>query len=191
MPSSALTVHFQKLLDDAGELDSAHSVLTSGRPGRQYKVASLNRAIIIACTSAWESFVEELVREAVSALRPPIPFHPGAWPALKAHSDAELKRFHTPNSTNVKRLLAECLSLPDVTIQWRWQNQTSADAKSRLDAALTERHKIAHGVNPRPTILNHYAGGLIPFFNKLAARTDAAVRDHLVTVCGLPNPWPA
>ena len=70
-----------------------------------------------------------------------------------------------------------------------WQNTTAAQAGQQLDDALTYRHQVAHGVNPRPVIHNHYSSQLPTFIRRLARATDGAVRQHLVTA-GVAVPWP-
>jgi hypothetical protein len=189
LPSSSFSVHLEQLLLDAEELDDAHTELRTGNPGRQYGLASLNRAIVIMSVSAWESYVEELMRESVLVLRPPGPIL-GTWPALNAYVAGLLGNFNTPNSTNVERLIRNSLGLVDVHLLWAWQNCTSPQAVQRLAEAMTYRHQIAHGVNPRPIIHNHYASRLPAFFRRLARCTDSAVRNHLINVHGLAPPWP-
>lgn len=189
MPSIAFSVHLDQLLRDATELDTIHTQLRTGLPGRQYGLASLNRAAIVISVSAWESFVEQLMRESLQALRPPAP-PLGNWPALNAFILGELGRFNTPNAQNVANLINRCLGLVDVRTTWRWRNCSSTQAESLLNAALALRHEIAHGVNPRPVIHNSYSNWLPGFIRRLARCTDDAVRDHLITTLGLVNPWP-
>ena len=175
MPSNALSVHLDQLLRDATELDTIHTQLRTGLPGRQYGLASLNRAAVVISVSAWESYVDELMRESLQAL------HPAGPP---------LGNFHTPNAQNVANLMNRCLGLANVRISWGWRNCTSAQAEALLDAALDLRHEIAHGVNPRPIIHNTYSNWLPGFMRRLARCTDDAVRNHLTTALGLANPWP-
>jgi hypothetical protein len=184
LPSNAFSAHLERLLLDAEELDDAHTELKTGTPGRQYGLASLNRAIIVMSISAWESYVEELMRESVQALRPPGPAL-GAWPALNTYVMGQLGNFNTPNPTNVERLIRNCIGLVDVNLSWTWQNCTSAQAVQRLTDAMTYRHQIAHGVNPRPIIHNNYSSQLPAFFRRLSRCTDAAVRNHLISAHGL------
>ena len=108
MPSNALSVHLDQLLTDATELDTIHTQLRTGLPGRQYGLASLNRAAVVISVSAWESYVEELMRESLEALRPAAP-PLGNWPALSAFILGELGRFNTPNAQNVANLINRCL----------------------------------------------------------------------------------
>jgi hypothetical protein len=190
LPSNAFTDHLEQLLLDAEELDDAHTELRTGNPGRQYGLASLNRAIVVMSVSAWEAYVEELIRESVRALRPPGPPFGLSWPPLNAYAMGLLSNFNTPNQVNVERLIRNCLGLADVHLSWAWQNCNSAQAVQRLTDAMNYRHQIAHGVNPRPIIHNHYASQLPSFFRRLARCTDDAVRHHLVNVHGLAVPWP-
>lgn len=173
---------------DAEELDDAHTELKTGSPGRQYGLASLNRAAVVMSVSAWESYVEELMRESVQALQPTLPI--GTWQVVDAYVNGLLRSFHTPNRENVERLIRNCLGLADIQGAWAWRNCTSVQAVQRLTDAMTYRHQIAHGVNPRPTIHNIYSNRLPDFFRRLARCTDNAVRQHLVGVHGVAAPWP-
>jgi hypothetical protein len=152
-------------------------------------LASLNRAAVVITVSAWESYVEELMRESLRALYPAAP-PLGHWPALSAFVLGEVGRFHTPNAQNVANLIQRCLGLPNVRASWGWRNCTSAQAENLLDQALNLRHQIAHGVNPRPAIDNRYSNWLPGFVRRLARCADNAVRNHLVTIHALENPWP-
>jgi hypothetical protein len=189
LPSNAFTGHLLRLLGDADDLENAHDRLRTGKPGRQYGLAALNRAAVIMCVSAWEAYIEELVRESLNAVRPPIP-PLGLWPALNASVRSQLARFNTPNTDHVRMLIADAVGLQDVHHSWTWRNCMSTHAVQRLGFAMDLRHQIAHGVNPRPTIHNGYSSQLPEFFRRLGHCTDAAVRDHLVSVLGVVNPWP-
>jgi hypothetical protein len=149
----------------------------------------LNRAAVVICVSAWEAYVEELVRESVRAMRPPAaPL--GAWSAHHASILGQLGRFNNPNLENVRLLLSDAIGLQDIHQAWVWRNCTSTQAVQRLATAMRLRHQIAHGVNPRPVIHNQYSSQLPDFFRRLGRATDQAVRGHLVNVIGLAHPWP-
>jgi hypothetical protein len=139
--------------------------------------------------SAWEAYIEELVRESLIALRPPAP-PLGVWPALNATVRGQLGRFNTPNTENIRLLISDAIGLPEIQTTWRWQNCTSDQAAQRLADAMTLRHQIAHGVNPRPVVPTTYSASLPMFFRRLARCTDRAVRDHFVNVHGIAYPWP-
>jgi hypothetical protein len=188
--SNAFTGHLVPLLRDADHLYDAAGQLPVGIPGRQLRVAVLNRAVVVMCVSAWEAYIEELVREALIVLRPVTP-PLGLWPVLNASIRGQLGRFHTPNMENVRMLVSDAVGLQDIQYSWTWQNCTSPQAMQRLADAMTLRHQIAHGVNPRPIVATFYASQLPDFFRRLARCTDRAVRDHLVNTLGILNPWPA
>jgi hypothetical protein len=189
LPSNAFADHLIKLLKDADDLNSAHKQLRTGKPGRQYGLAVLNHATVVICVSAWEAYIEELVRESVVALRPLAP-PTGQWSMHNAWVLGQLGRFNNPNMENVRMLTADAIGLQDVQLSWIWRNSTSAQAVQRLAAAMRLRHQIAHGVNPRPVVNNDYSSQLPEFFLRLGRATDQAVRNHLVNLIGLAHPWP-
>ncbi len=189
MPSQAFAAHLLPLLHDAAHLKTVRQQLPTGSRGRLRRVAALNRAVVVICVSAWEAYIEELVRESLNALRPPVP-PLGLWPALNATVRGQLGRFNTPSTENIRLLISDALGLPEVQTFWTWQNYTSAQAVQRLADAMARRHQIAHGVNPRPAVTTFYANELPEFFSKLGRCTDRAVRDQLVNVHRLANPWP-
>ena len=188
MASNAFTGHLLPLLDDARRLNAVSQGLPVGAGGRVLR-AAVNRAVVGACVSAWEAYVEELVRESLDLLRPPAP-PLGLWPALNATVRGQLGRFNTPNTDNIRLLISDALGLPDIQTTWAWPNCTSAQAVHRLADAMTLRHQIAHGVNPRPGVSTFYASQLPDFFRRPGHCTDRALRDHFVTVHGIAHPWP-
>lgn len=189
MPSNAFTGHLLVLLEDTVGLEESHARLRTVTPVLPSGLAGLNRAVVIVCASAWEAYLEEVVRESINALRPAVPPF-GVWSALHAAARTMLGRFHNPNTENVRALISDTLGLADVHLSWHWQNCTSQQAGQRLETALRLRHQIAHGVNPRPAVDHPYARQLPEFFRRLARCTDAAVRDYLVNTLGVANPWP-
>ena len=189
MASNAYTGYLLPLLRDADHLYEIAGQLPAGIPGRPRRVAALNRAVIVTCASAWEAYIEELVRESLTALRPAAP-PLGLWPALNASVRGQLGRFNNPNTENIRLLISDAIGLQDIQTTWAWQNCTSAQAVQRLADAMTQRHQIAHGVNPRPVVTIFYSSQLPDFFRKLARCTDRGVRDHFENVLGILNPWP-
>jgi hypothetical protein len=145
--------------------------------------------MVTSCVSAWESYIEQLVRESLAAMRPPGP-PLGLWPTLNAAARSQLGRFHTPSTEQVRQLISDAIGLPDVHHAWTWTNCPPELAAQRLSEVLDFRHRISHGVHPRPAVQNPYASWLPEFFRRLARCTDDAVRDYLVDVLGIANPWP-
>jgi len=188
MSSRAYTEYLEVLLADAKELDEAHKKLRTKARGRQWGLGALNRASVVMCVSAWESYLEEVLRESLEGIRP-VAAPVGPWAALKAGSDGAIGRFNTPNAENTRKLFASCLGIADITNSWRWRHCDPVTARRKLNEAMTKRHEIAHGVNPRPIIHNNYSEWLPGFFRNLGRCTDRAVRGHLVAVLGVAPPW--
>lgn len=69
MPSNAFAEFLEPLLLDANYLSEVSRQLAVGGSGRSFRVAALNRAVVVACASAWEAYIEELVKESLNVLR--------------------------------------------------------------------------------------------------------------------------
>ena len=177
MPSRANTDVLEPLLSDVRDLIGAHEQGRTGRAGRQWHLAGLNRSIVVMAVSAWEAYVENVVIEAVNALRPQAG-PPGSWPALKASISTAKGRFNTPNPQNVKNFVQNGIGMPDITASWSWQRTTPVSARQRLEDVLTQRHQIAHGVHPRPQIRHSHAKSLPLFFKNLAKNTDSSISTY-------------
>lgn len=189
MPSLALTETFERLLADPTALGGAYDILRASRRTPPGTLDAIPRAVVVLCVSAWEAFVEELVREAVDLLRPPTsPL--GVWPALSTSVRGSLGRFNTPNADKVRVLVSESLGLENVDAAWNWDGTTPAQNRERLNQVLNYRHQVAHGTVPRPEVDIRYVRPLLRFIRQLAGQTDAAVRAYLVATLGIANPWP-
>lgn len=189
MPSAAYLSHLTPVLADADELDAAHRQLRTGLVGRQWGLGSFNRAIVVMCISAWETYVEEVAKEAVGQLRP-AGTTLGVWPALEASVRTMVGRFNNPTVDNTKSLIANSIGLEDVTTYWSWRNNTTTQAKQRLTLAIRFRHEVAHGSTPRPTVHNSYSSRLPGLFRQLGKRTDYGIRDYFLNTLEIASPWP-
>jgi len=189
MPSNANTKFLEAVLSDASEIVDAHLKLRTGRAGRQYGLGALNRAVVVMCISAWEAYVEEVVKEVVEKLRPAAGTSVGTWPSWKASIYSQIGRFNNPNTQHTKELIRDATGLSDITSCWIWQHTMPADAARRLDEAIRFRHEVAHGTAPRPTIHNVYAAQLPELFRKLGLKTDLAISNHLQISYSINTGW--
>ncbi|WP_420841819.1 HEPN domain-containing protein [Fimbriiglobus ruber] len=176
------------MLRDAEELNDAYTQLQGVPAMQHFATAALSRAVVVMCISAWETYIEELVRESLQAIHTPLP-HPGLVQALNELLRADLDRFNTPSAGNVPSLLRQTIGLADIRRSWYWPGMTIGQAGSDFGQALNLRHRIAHGVHPRPFVHNHYTSQLPDFFRRLGRRTDAAVRNRLVNHHAIAAPW--
>jgi hypothetical protein len=127
-------VHLDQLLRDAEELDDAYVLLALAHPARLRDLEALNRAAVVMCVSAWEAYIEELVRESVLAMRPVVP-PLGVWSAHSAWVAGQLGRFNNPSTENVRTLLSDAIGLASVETSWIWPGSTSARAVQDLAVA--------------------------------------------------------
>lgn len=190
MPSNAHQTHLLELLKDADALDDVRSYLGGNTIPSPQQLEALSRAVVVLSVSAWESYVEELVVEAVAAMRP-VGGTLGAWSVHAAAMRGQASRFHTPSPDKVKESLSDALGLTDIRPAWVWPGQTAEQSQQELSRTLHLRHQIAHGTNPRPVVQPQFSSGLPQFFRNLGLATDRAVRAHLTQVLGVVHPWPA
>lgn len=215
MSSKAYNDVLVPLAADVRELLDAHVQLRTGVRGRQWRLGALNRSAVIMAVSAWEGFVEALLVEAVNAVRPPgvppagagaappaapppaapPPAGPGAapvviqhWPALAADAVKQAAKLNTPDTRNVNWLFRSTLGIPKLSDGWSWRGSTVAIAEANLDALMKNRHEVAHGVNPRPTIHNKYAAWLPGFIERLGEASDKHLAAEMVRFFGV-TPW--
>ena len=110
MPSNAYSGRLVPLLRDAEELDNAYTQFQGVPALQHFATEALNRAVVVICISAWEAYIEELVREALQALHTPVP-HAGLVQALNELLRDDLDRFNTPSAGNVQSLLRQTIGV--------------------------------------------------------------------------------
>lgn len=107
------------LLEDARRLQRVRETVGRTGPDTAGRPLALNRATVVVCVSAWEAYIEELVRETVTAPCSPAP-PLGLWPGLNAAVRAAIGRFNTPNTDQVRVLIADAIGLQDIHQSWTW-----------------------------------------------------------------------
>jgi hypothetical protein len=107
----------------------------------------LKRAGLVMALTAWETYVEDRVREEVGIrLRAIHGSHIGKFVAGRL--DEELKRFHTPASEKTRKLFLDYLEV-DVTKSWEWPQTDAAKAKKTLDEMIAKRGDVVHRSKPQ------------------------------------------
>lgn len=146
---------FETSIKDAEELLGHFDALPKPPP---QSADVLKRAGLVMALTAWETFVEDLVLEEVTArLRVVDGSYVGKF--VLRRLDDELKRFHNPTSDKVKKLFVDFLEF-DVTTHWEWSNYDCAKAKKNLDELIYKRGDAVHrsktvstGVSPPPHLV--------------------------------------
>lgn len=198
---------FDKLKSWVDQLAEIHARIGSVPGGRREQEA-LYRAGVVMTVAAWESYVEAVLIEAMTALTPAGTATVGertTWVLACVAAQQAAKRFNTPNAQNVSSLMETHLGLsiePAWAITLSDSEYTAAQAKTRINAWLDIRHKVAHGgtlptdvpwirdPSGRPRMTLGLMTDCRDFFRELAVESDTAIAAHLVERFGLAvEPW--
>jgi hypothetical protein len=138
---------FDSSIADAEVLLAHFDALNTKPPPDNLEV--LKRAGLIMALTAWETYVEDRAREEVHSR---LSADNGSRLAkvVLSRLEAELKRFHNPNSDKTKQLFFDYLEI-DVTKHWEWLNVDAQRAKKTLDDLIAKRGDAVHRSKPRST----------------------------------------
>jgi len=198
---------FDRLKSWVDQLADIHRRIRVGR-GRRHRQEALYRAGVVMTVAAWESYVEDVLNEAMAALDPGPAATAGertAWVLACTSAKLAAKKFNTPNAQNVAALLDAHLGIdiePSWTVNVNGTAYTAQQAKTRMNKWLEIRHKVAHGgVLPTdiawikspsgtPRLTLALMNDCRDFFRALAQQTDIAIAAYLVNRFGLlAQPW--
>jgi len=134
---------FESSIKDAEDL-LAHFDSMPKPPSENAEV--LKRAGLVMALTAWETYVEDRVREEVQArLKVVNGSYVGKF--VTARLEDELKRFHNPSSDKTRKLFSDFLEV-DVTSGWEWQHFDSPKVKRALDDLIAKRGDAVHRSKP-------------------------------------------
>ena len=138
---------FDSSIQDAEVLLAHFDALNTKPPPDNLEV--LKRAGLIMALTAWETYVEDRAREEVHTR---LSAHNGSHLAklVLGRLEAELKRFHNPNSDKTRQLFFDYLEV-DITSYWEWPNVDTNKAKKTLDDLIAKRGDAVHRSKPRNT----------------------------------------
>jgi hypothetical protein len=106
----------------------------------------LKRAGLVMALTAWETYIEDRVQEAVGARLKAVEGSPiGKFVASRLAE--ELKRFNNPNSEKTRRIFLDYLEV-DVCASWKWLHFDPPTAKKRLDELIAKRGDAVHRSKP-------------------------------------------
>jgi hypothetical protein len=169
---------FNESIKDAEELlahfDHIRGENKQTKPDENTEV--LKRAGLILAVTAWETYVEDRLREIVAGHLSGLQNSVIAR-IVNDKLEDELRRFNTPNTDNTKRLFMT-YNNNDVTVNWIWNNTTSKDAQKKLYEFIKKRGQAAHrsktrGDSTAPHLITKdELRSAIYFFKELAKATD-------------------
>ncbi|MDH4555751.1 hypothetical protein E8F11_11305 [Pseudomonas sp. BN417] len=135
---------FEHGIKDAEELLAHFDSINANPPPANAEV--LKRAGLVMALTAWETYVEDRVTEAVNKrLAAVAGSYVGDFIFKKLQQ--ELKQFHNPTSDKTKRLFVDYLDV-DVTQGWSWQNTDPEKAKRSLNEWISKRGDAVHRSKP-------------------------------------------
>ena len=180
---SPARTNFKYAHGDALSLMQLHDdVRPSSRRSDRHQ--ALRKGALVLAFAAWESYVEDTVRELAGA-NVHASSDSGAPTSIGKLFldvlDEELRRFHSPRSDQVDRLYRRFLGVR-VSDGWRWRGMAPARARGKLDALLKLRGQSAHrgsklhpGSPPVPPIPLKRVREALDFLPRLVASTDASL----------------
>jgi hypothetical protein len=140
----------------------------------------LKRAGLVMALTAWETYVEERLREGVRDRleRCDSKF---ASRIIERVLERDLGQLHNPTPAKVKDLFHLYLSIPDLPADWKWAGFDPDSARTRLDELLKKRGDVVHRASvpseaPEPhRVRKADLAKAITFLKHLVAATDDAV----------------
>jgi len=169
---------FAESIKDAENLLRHFDVLNTQPPPPELEV--LKRAGLIMAMTAWETFVEDRVSEALSARMTTIADTQIASFVEKKLAE-EISRLNNPNSQKTIQLFMDYAAV-DITAHWHWNGWDAATVRGKLDTYLKLRGDVVHRSRPickdSPTshpVRKEDLEKAIRFLKKLVEVTEAAL----------------
>lgn len=119
------------------------------RPISEHKRNDLLHASLAAYVANWDSYINSVVREFVTAISNALsPEYAAAHGIVSGFVEKSLRKFNTPNWENSRNLLIACTGF-DPIADWRWPraNMRPLDVQNFLNEILKVRHSFAHGLS--------------------------------------------
>jgi len=135
---------FKGSIKDAEDLLSHFDSLPKPPPDN---AEVLKRASLVMALTAWETYVEDRVREELNSRLRVINGSPVGKFVL-GRLEEELKRFHNPTSEKTRKLFQDFLEV-DVWSSWEWQHFDSSKVKKTLDDLIAKRGDAVHRSRPQ------------------------------------------
>ncbi|KJZ00772.1 HEPN domain-containing protein [Pseudoalteromonas ruthenica] len=103
---------------------------------------SLKKASLVMALTAWETYVEDVVKEKVTE-NFKILEGSQVHDFVNRQLDTRLKMFHNPDSKKTKQLFEEFFGF-DVTDHWQWNNTLPKQAREQLNKLIKKRGDAVH-----------------------------------------------
>ncbi|SNQ51661.1 conserved hypothetical protein [Frankia canadensis] len=172
------------------------------KPMRSDAKQAYYHASLAASVAAWESYVENSVRDFIAASADPLQVaHTGLHSIVDGHARLALKKFNTPTWENSRTLLFQNTGYDPIG-DWVWVRRrlSSLAVKARLNEIVQVRHSFAHGFDipaldwtTSPLGVVRLTSSGLRFneqlFLHLGRETERGLKTHLGTVFGKRVVW--
>ena len=139
-PTSQAAKVFRAAIKDAEILLEQFDKLNTKPPPPQTEV--FKRAGLIIALTAWETYIEDRLDEALQPNLQQLAGSPLAKFVESKFRD-DIARLHNPNSTKTQKMFLDYLGI-DVTKTWTWSGLDVLATKKYLDALVSKRGNAAH-----------------------------------------------
>jgi hypothetical protein len=169
---------FEQSILDAENLLAHFNKLNTKPPPPEIEV--LKRAGLIMAMTAWETYVEDRVTEALAnRVRSLADDSIAAF--IRARLNDEIRRLHNPTSDKTIQLFRDYANV-DLTDKWAWNNFESRAVRERLNQYIKLRGDVVHRsrtVTPGPPqphpVTKEDLERVIRFLRNLVATTERAL----------------
>ncbi len=107
----------------------------------------LLESYIINLVASWQVFIEELLKFGLDKIIEKTNLSPVAIKILESNYDINIKRFNTPNTSNIDQTFKTVLGIEKITNDINISGMQLDALKSKVNQLLEIRHKIAHTGN--------------------------------------------
>jgi RiboL-PSP-HEPN len=177
-PTSRAAGMFTQAIKDAENLLAHFNILNTLPPPPDIEV--LKRAGLIMAMTAWETYVEDRVNEAVATRLAAVTDNTISE-FIRNRLDEEIKRLHNPNAEKTLQLFRDYAGV-DLANSWAWNNFGPQLVRDRLNDYLKLRGDIVHRARvveagpPRAQpVTKEGLQKAITFLKNLVAATEAAL----------------
>ena len=131
---------FSQSIQDAENLLEHFNLLNTKPPPPETEV--LKRAGLVMAMTAWETYVEDRLQEAVAERLVGLS-DTDVGKFMEKKLDEEIKRLHNPGSQKTIELFRDYAGA-DLTAAWCWNNHDSKTVRTKLNSLIKLRGDVVH-----------------------------------------------
>lgn len=136
--------HFSKRLADLATLHDIPADLARAKVRKAVsKTRLVHASSAFLVVALWQSFWQRTATDVFESSGDAFP-DAATYEAQRTKLRRTLRYFNTPDAKNIDRLIRVSTGIPRISDSWVLPDATNAEIRSRLEAILQLRHRIAH-----------------------------------------------